>query len=430
MDKVVNLIKRGIRRLINHPTCQQWVAEQSPRASDICLVNNSFVYRDVSTAKSEQYIALKIGDNGKLEPTPYIATGPRINSDFKHVAAKLPKFPTLTTLQDAVKAEMVKWGSLAFIPIGHVEDTIVIEQSMNHKSFAKVVWDPTLETVARVIPPVIMVQYTYDEDAIWSQVAAWFAKRGESIPNSLRESVGVALDKLQDRATAKLNLPMAGESKRCSMTDDIIKVLREQRKEYRSALALLVNQQPRTAALNDILRIAYNFASDATMFLRLIVSICDLKPIVLWGTIAEHFRLSESFKQIPWVRSHNKPSLKNYISTISDARNSAFHNLFPFRKSLSVALPESALQNASLRIFSEYGKKKENQLNYQDRELTEVLFEFTRARERRVPIRFWQQNLEVMDNSIDLFDKTSNFLKAIFAAKQKIEKSGGANLYL
>jgi hypothetical protein len=200
------------------------------------------------------------------------------------------------------------------------------------------------------------------------------------------------------------------------MTDNIVEVLKEQRDEYAKALSQLTRQRSGApTALNDILRIAYNFASDATMFLRLIVSICDLKPLILWGTIAEHHKLSESFKRLPWTRSLNKPSLRNYISTISDARNSAFHNLFPFRKSLSATLPESALQHASLRIFSEHGKKKQNQLDYQDRELLEVLFEFTRARERRAPIRFWQQNLEVMNNAIDLFDQTSKFLKTVFA---------------
>jgi len=35
--------------------------------------------------------------------------------------------------------------------------------------------------------------------------------------------------------------------------------------------------------------------------------------------------------------------MKNYVESISDTRNSAFHNLFPFRKSLSVHLTNQAL---------------------------------------------------------------------------------------
>ena len=169
--------------------------------------------------------------------------------------------------------------------------------------------------------------------------------------------------------------------------------------------------------MNDILRIAYNFSSDATGFLRLIVSLCDLKPVVLWGTIAEHHALSEAFNELPWSRSKLKPSLGNYQRTIADARNSAFHNLFPFRKSLSVSLPEAALGTPELRIFSEHTRRSENQLTYRDKELVDVLLEFTRARERRVSLTFWRQNLAVMDAAISLFQRTNEFLKMLAALR-------------
>jgi hypothetical protein len=316
-----------------------------------------------------------------------------------------------------VKAEIVRLNSLVFILIGHVEDTIIIEHPLSHSVFDKVVWDSTLKSVARVEPPIIIVQDTYDEDAIWLEISAWFEGQGVEVPEGLRESVGIALDKLQDQAIAKLILPTRAKTKQQSMTDAIVEVLREQREEYAKAALQFARQRTNAqSAYNDVLRIAYNFANDATMFLRLIVSICDLKPIVLWGTIAEHFKLSESFRNLPWTRSLNKPSLKNYFTTIADARNSAFHNLFPFCKSLSVTLPESALHDASLLLFSEHGKRKDNQLSFQDKELVEVLFDFTRARERRAPTRFWQQNLEVMDNTIVLFAKTGRFLKTLYEA--------------
>jgi hypothetical protein len=149
----------------------------------------------------------------------------------------------------------------------------------------------------------------------------------------------------------------------------------------------------------------------------LIVSICDLKPIVLWGTIAEHFTLSEAFRTLPWTRSRNKPSMKNYFSTVADARNSAFHHLFPFRKSLDVILPEKALRDVSLRFFSEHSRRKENRLDYQDKQLADVLLEFTRARDRRAPAQFWYKNLEVMDATIQLFVSTCDFLKTLYRAR-------------
>jgi hypothetical protein len=113
------------------------------------------------------------------------------------------------------------------------------------------------------------------------------------------------------------------------------------------------------------------------------------------------------------------PSLGNYQRTIADARNSAFHNLFPFRKSLSVPLPEAALGTPELRIFSEHTKKSENQLTYRDKELVDVLLEFTRARERRVSLSFWEKNLAVMDAAILLFQRTNEFLKALAARRPR-----------
>lgn len=161
---------------------------------------------------------------------------------------------------------------------------------------------------------------------------------------------------------------------------------------------------------NDILWIAYNFASDAITFIRLIVSICDLKPVVLWGTMEKHFALAEALRNLPWHRHRNKPVLSNYCTTIADARNSAFHNLFSFRKSLDVALPEDSLQEAKMRIFSEHTKKRQNVLLYQDKEFVDLLFEFTRARERQVSLQFWERNLSVMDVTVELCDATSDFL--------------------
>lgn len=100
-----------------------------------------------------------------------------------------------------------------------------------------------------------------------------------------------------------------------------------------------------------------------------------------------------------------------------DARNSAFHNLFPFRKSLKVPLPDAALGTPELRIFAQHTKKSENQLTYRDKELVDVLLEFTRARERRVSLSFWQKNLEVMDAMIRLFQRTNEFLKLLVDAR-------------
>jgi hypothetical protein len=78
-----------------------------------------------------------------------------------------------------------------------------------------------------------------------------------------------------------------------------------------------------------------------------------------------------------------------------------------------VLLPEDALGAPELQIFSEHTKKSENRLVYRDKELVEVLVEFTRARERALPLTFWQKNLDVMNATIGLFEQTNSFVKLL-----------------
>ncbi|HET7114762.1 MAG TPA: hypothetical protein VFI57_14040 [Pyrinomonadaceae bacterium] len=403
----------SVRRLSEDPEFLAWRNEEAPGRGDIIVINNSFVFHDVKTNKAGEYLCLVI-DEPSTSPEVGVALGMRINADFKRVAAKSKNPPQLVPIRSAISGQLARLGHLVFLLIGEVLDKEVLEWPLHHQRFRAVFWDPTLENNAVVDGDRILVRQTGDEGAIWDVVFDHLTEQGETPPQPLREALGVALDKLQEQAVARVIIPTAGEEARFGITDAILTVLREQRDQYVRAVARCIPGGTQAeSALNDVLRIAYNFASDATGFLRLVVSVCDLKPVVLWGTIAEHFTLARAFRAMPWSRSRNKPSLNNYQQTIADARNSAFHNLFPFRKSLRIALPEEALGSPELQIFSEYTKKKDNQLTYQDKELVEVLLEFTRARERSLSLAFWQRNVDLMDATISLFDRTNEFVKIL-----------------
>lgn len=414
MDKIISQIEKSVDQLISHKRFINWLETENVDAGDLIFINNSFVYRDVSTNKSDRYLTLKVSENGSIEKQPYITSGLRFNNQFKLYKSQSSNLPTTVKLSEAIEAEIEQLGSLIFILIGQVDDSVIIEHPISIDCFDLVIWNPNLKKVLEIEGSKIFIRDTHDEETIWDELKSYFVKINEEIPEGLREALGVALDKLQDRAEANLILPTNRKSIENCITDSIIKVLEEQQVEYSQAFSKCKGDfNNDSSAYNEILRIAYNFASDATTYLKLIVSICDLKPLILWGTIFEHYQLSESFRKLPWTRSRNKPSLKNYTSIIGDARNSAFHNLFPFRKSLNLHLPDKALQNANIRIFSEHGKKKENRLAYIDKELVDVLLEFTRSRDRRASARFWQQNIEVMENTIAIFEQTSSLLKKL-----------------
>lgn len=409
--QVCEAIRQNTSRLLKHPSFEQWAKSETLEAGDYIIVNNSFVFRDVKTKKSEYYLCLVVDNNGNIPPDPKIATGVRLNSDLKRFSVRSKNLPALTDLEQAVSQEMARLGQIIFLLIGEVRD-IVITEPVGHTAFSSVRWDPFSSQLFLVSGNEIIVSEIHDEEAIWSAIEQYFQSTGQGVPTGLREAIGVALDKLHDKAIAEVEIPPFGTTPRAGITDAIVTVLEDQRNYYEQVLRQYLRGKD-TSLFNEILRISYNFASDATSYIRLIVSICDLKPVVLWGTIAEHYALSEAFRNLPWTRTRNKPSLENYERTVADARNSAFHHLFPFRKTLRIPLPDTALQGAELRIFSEHTRKKENRLRYPDEELVDILKEFTRAREQRPSDRFWQQNLQVMDATIELFRRTSDFIKVL-----------------
>jgi len=419
MSQVAQHIKRSTRALISHQALSEKLRATPFESKDILLLNNSFVFREkqsIKTTKSDQYVCVHVTKGGNFSRAPRVATGIAINSDFKRITSGETSKLNLVTLERALASQLNSLGNLVFILIGHIDDTLVIRQPIHHSEFNELVWNPGAKDPMSVLAPLITVADTGDEAQVWSRIADHFSDSGSEVPEGLRDAFAVAIDKLKDQALANLVLPSSGVVHSPNMTESIVQVLEEQRDEYKDALK---QSRKQAAVSNDVLRIAYNFASDAITFIRLIISICDLKPVVLWGTIDKHFALAEALRNLPWHRHRNKPSLRNYRTTIADARNSAFHNLFPFRKSLDVALPEDSLQEARMRIFSEHGKKSQNQLLYQDKELVDLLFEFTRARERQVSLQFWESNLSVMDATIDLCEGTASFVKALLLEGSK-----------
>ena len=412
-------IEQSVRRLTSHPVIAKALEAIRFKPKDLLLLNNSFVWREkasIRTNKSDLYLAIPITNTGRLSRKPKVVAGTKMNKDTKRVTQSEANTLRVVGLKEALAAQLGSLGKLLFILIGYVDDSVIIDQRINCGEFDQLSWDTSQRDLVSISGSNITVSDASDETAVWAAIESILSKRGDEVPHGFREAFAVAIDKLKDQAIADLILPSPESTDRLSMTESIAQVLKEQKEEYASALQTSLEQG---SVSNDILRIAYNFASDAITFVRLIISICDLKPIVLWGTIDKHFALGEALRNLPWHRYGKKPSLQDYRSTIADARNSAFHNLFPFRKTLNVSLPDDSLLNARVRIFSEHSKKKQNMLLYQDRELVELLCEFTRARERRVALRFWESNLSMMEATIELCEATGRFLRLLLVEPSK-----------
>lgn len=420
MDKVAQQIRRSMRGFISLAKILPQEKGSLFKPMDVLLINNSFVYRDknaIKTTKSDLYLSVHVTGGGKFSNSPRIATGMAINSDHKRIPESAVGKLTLIPLNESLEAQLRSLGNLLFVLIGHIDDTTVNRQVIQHADYKELIWDPSSKVPVDLSAPIITVADARSEAVIWADIEKEFGRHQTDIPDGLRNAFAISIEKLKDEAVANLILPSLGSPKGSKLTELFVQVFQEQRDEYAAALT---GSRKQGEVSNEILRIAYNFASDAITLVRLIVSICDLKPVVLWGTLDKHFALAQSLQNLPWHRRVKKPGLNSYRSTIADARNSAFHSLFPFRKALDVELPEDSLREAKMRIFSYYTKKSQNVLLYQDKELADLLFEFSRPREREVSLQFWERNLDVMDATIELCDATGGFLSKLLVAESNL----------
>jgi hypothetical protein len=411
----LHAIQANVSRLTSHPQFVKWYQGSKPKDGDLVVVNNSFVFRDQSTTKARYYLVLKVGLDGRLRKDLFVAEGFRINSDFKLFPDKTPNLPALIPMQTAITQQLKTLGHVVFALIAQVEDVLRAEVPFALAPYDRIAIDPTQSAPLAITGKTIGINDPSDEDLLWSHLEKAH-KAGDALSlDRLRAEFGAVLETLRTQATSKLSLPAKGKPPVNGVTDRILKVLRNHRAEYAAALRRCKGDpQVDKDAFNEVLRIAYNFAHEASTYLRLVVSICDLKPIVLWTTIAEHFALSEVLRNLPYSRSKVKASLKIYIDTVGDARNRAFHDVFPFRKALSMQLPAAAFQNSELVFFSEYGPRRTmNRLTFEDKALVDVLLEFTRARQRQVPVAFWSKNADAIEAMIALFEATNRTLKLL-----------------
>jgi hypothetical protein len=415
-SEVTTAIRKSFGELCEHPTFVAWKKEESLAAGDLVVVNNSFIFRSkVATIKNHKCLGCEVEKGDEFASEPVVAEGIRLNVDLKRISSKSKRRPRCELLDKAVAQELKQLGRLVFLLAGTVEDTVRVEEPLEDDIFNTIVLDPQLKSDVQIDDGAIYVKQIGNEDQMWEAVSAELTRKKMPAPTEdLKQKVAGALESASGRAHAILRLPSSAKVTEPSVLDSIVAVLAEQKAAYAESLSKCHGEHSRAPdAYNNMLRIAYNFTSDATSFLRLLVSICDLKPVVLWCTVGEQFKLSEAFRALPWARSRYKASLASYEGIVGDARNRAFHRLFPFTKPIDVDLPGSALTDVRLRIFSEYNKKKENELTYQDKEMVDLLREFTITREHSVPSGFWPRNQDVMSATIDLFEAVSETLKLL-----------------
>ena len=422
MEKVCEMILEQISGVVSS---QQFTSllkkhESSLRDGDLVLINNSFVYRKklVKTKKSNKFLCLKTS-NGKVLADidhVFIAQPEDFDSDFKIFDSRSSNIPRHTPLPDALPDETARLGHLVFVLIGRLED-IACSVPLNNGYAKDVVFNPSAEPgVTEQNGRRIIVNQIIDPEKAWADVSSSITGDTECNSEALQTAFFVAFEKLRQEARLRLTLPEPGLA---PSNDTLIAKIRESIEghiqAYENALQKCYDSELNNEDyLREVMRIAYNFADDSLKILRLLVSVADIKPIVLWCTLKEHFELAVSLRDLPRMKGQEKPSLENYMEMISNSRNRTFHSLLPFDRTIEANLEDINIRARRLTLFPPYGQRKNFvHFDYEDREIIEVLSEFTRPKESVVSLDFWKKNTQVMHSLKKLLESTERALWAL-----------------
>jgi len=428
MDQTaLSVLKRaiigGVQGLLNTPSFSQWFIDQASGNGDAVCINNSFIYRKplIKTSKNDQYLCVKVTEKGVNTRQVFICTPGDFNSDFKLFSAKRIDFPSTESLIDGVKRETKQLGQLVFVLIGELEE-MPARVVISHSTVQELDYDTAMKRPVvrktRGGKTVVSVNQLVDPESAWNAIRVQLEDVQIIDLTGLEAAFAVAFEKLQDEARLRLSLPKPTSTRTdASFLGRLRKSVSEQRSLYEEALKNHIDAGgTEDAYLRDVMRIAYNFSDDAVKVLQLLVSITDLKGILSWCTIKEHFDLAEAFRSLPWSKSDKKPSLQSYRDLIGGARNSAFHNLLAFDRTIDANLDGIKVNARRLTILPSYVHRKGNvPFDYEDREMVEVLGELTRAQATVVPLDFWKKNLKVMTAFEELLKSTEKALWSLIS---------------
>ncbi len=430
IEEINKMIINAVNGLIATEAFRNWFHGQRVMDGDYVVINNSFIYRKplIKTSKNSQCLCLKVKD-GKVDSSSVFVVKPGdLNSDFKLFSAKASNLPKCQNLTDAIQGEMERLGRLVFVLIGELKDSPTTV-SVNHRIVKKLKFDPSNKSGPCLKDSngegkSIVVNQLMDPESVWNSIKPALEREKNSDLSSLEKAFAEAFEKLQNEARLRLVLPEVGASKGSdgSFIARLKESVSKQRGLYEQALRQWKSGgSTADSHLREVMRIAYNFADDALKVLQLLVSVADLKGVLLWCTIKEHFDVAEAFRNLPWTRSHKKPSLERYREIIAGARNHAFHNLLAFDRTIEADLKGVDVRARRLTLLPPYSRRKSIvTFDYEDREMVELLGELTRAPKVAVPFNFWEKNAKVMQSFEKLLERTEDALWVLNRAQGNV----------
>lgn len=412
----------NINDFINNSELFKILDKLDKKDEKLVVINNSFLFREkIKTNKNKKYLAFTPDKIPVNEDNCFIIEGIELKNNYKIVNRNLDKLNYKKSLNDAIDEEVKNLGDILFVLMGEIDNNIEIKIPLENSIINTISYSPKYTDKISFRNFCLYINNIESEDELWDSIERILLNEGNSDTEieNLKNIIGNTFDELKKAIYLNMKIPVSFNQDKDYFLELIYKSIKEQVDIYGSYIENLESAKvDRDSSFNEVLRIAYNFADDAITLIRLIISVCDLKPIILWNTFSTHYRLTESIKNLPWSKRVKKPSISKYVDTIKKARNKSFHRLIPFSEAFEIELPENSIKDVNLRIFSEYGSKNSaNRLTYKDKELVDVLMEFTRTSEEIVKESYWKKNLDTMKLTVELLRETANTLRELKSYK-------------
>lgn len=386
---------RIIDNLMRSPAFEDWRNSQAFQDGDLVAFNNSFLYRTslTNTTKSKKYLCMALDPNS--DPTILHHGGTRFNNPFNRISRKNIDKHSISSLQGSIAEEMEDLGVIIFSLVGNIaQDRGASIALTGDSDFSELRYEPSQARIVELRNQTIFINRLDDIDLAWRAIdracadaainSAKLAETFEERFGALNEAAGRPIE----TDTIDANAP--------SLLGEVVDGIHAQVSSYDSALTTHLADPDDVDALNEVMRIAYNFADGAKSLVSLFVGVSDLKPLISWLTINAQFDMASRFENIPFfLAGKTKPSFDKYRSVVAGARSHAFHDMFSFSRPFDVALGSDAIQSPMLKLFRKHNSA-DPAFDYKDRPLVELLTSFSRAREQTVPVGFWEHNLIVM----------------------------------
>jgi len=406
--KILQRIIDCSKALKNTSSFKNWLQNENCSAGDLVLFNSSFLQREgleVSSKKSGKCLALLINSKKNVGNIPYFVENQFFNTEFKRLPKQQNVVYTRITKTSLLK-EFRNLGDLSFSLIGNILTQDTSEDINGIAGIDKLIWRPNSTLDLDIQGKEVIIREPFDHTSLWTDFKGKMKSLGNNVQETSHSKKFIAsLRLIQRKGSAKLVIPSRGEpiKKVGNFLDRVITALQNQLQEYKIAL--------KNGEQIDVLRIAYNFTSDVLSMLRLIITICDLKPMIQWATADKHLLLWEFLQSLPWLRSNHKPSIQEYIRAVNDSRNQSFHDALPFQQTMSISLSGVNLPGAQVQFLHEYVDKKESGFTFDDYELVKAVSNFSRAHRIDLPTGFWSKNIYVLNAIIDFFSEVENTLR-------------------